>query len=185
MPIIVVTINSMATYGAQDWSIERYAQELFNHWGIGRESRNYGMLLLVSKDDRRARIELGGAWGSRHNAASYDIMDNLIIPAFKKGRFSAGILDGVRGLDAMARDLQLPKPKRSWWQLLVFVGLFALGIGVAISLIKSGRKGWGWGLLAVLGVILFFVLRMAMSQSGSGGAFGGGSSGGGGATGSW
>ena len=90
-----------------------------------------------------------------------------------------------RGLDALARDLQLPRPKRSWWQLLVFVGLIALGIGVAISLIKSGRKGWGWALLAALGVILFFVLRAAMSQSGGGGAFGGGSSGGGGATGSW
>ncbi len=76
--------------------------------------------------------------------------------------------------------------KRRWnvrdW---VFVGLFALGVGAAISLIKSGRKGWGWALLAALGVILFFVLRTAMSQSGSGGAFGGGSSGGGGASGSW
>jgi len=185
VPIIVVTITSMASHGAGDWSIERYAQELFNHWGIGRESRNYGMLLLISKDDRRARIELGGAWGSRHNATAYDIMDNLIIPAFKQGQFSRGILDGVRGMDAVARDLALPKPKRSWWQLLVFVGLFALGVGAAISLIKSGRKGWGWALLAALGVILFFVLRTAMSQSGSGGSFGGGSSGGGGASGSW
>jgi uncharacterized protein len=85
----------------------------------------------------------------------------------------------------MARDLQLPKPKGSWRKALVFIGLFALGVGVAISLIKSGRKGWGWALLAALGVILFFVLRTAMSQRGSGGSFGGGFSGGGGATGSW
>jgi uncharacterized protein len=185
VPIIVVTISSMASYGAGDWSIERYAQALFDHWGIGRENRNYGILLLISQGDRRARIELGGAWGGRHDAAAYDVMDDLIIPAFKKGRFSQGILDGVRGLDAMARDLQLPKPKRAWWQPLIFIGLFALGVGVAISLIKSGRKGWGWALLAALGVILFFVLRTAISQSGSGGSFGGGSSGGGGATGSW
>jgi len=185
VPIIVVTIPSLATYGAEGWSIERYATELFNHWGIGRQNRNYGILLLISQGDRRARIELGGAWGSSHNATAYDIMDKLIIPAFKKGQYSRGIVDGVRGLDAMARDLQLPKPKGSWWRLLVFVGLFVLGVGVAISLIKSGRKGWGWALLAALGVILFFVIRAAMSASGSGGAFGGGSSGGGGATGSW
>jgi uncharacterized protein len=185
VPIIVVTITSMASYGASGWSIERYARELFDHWGIGRENRNYGILLLISQGDRRARIELGAAWGTRHDMSAYDVMDNLIIPAFKKGQFSQGILDGVRGLDAMARDLQLPKPKRSWWQLLVFVGLFALGVGVAISLIKSGRKGWGWALLAALGVILFFVLRAAMASRGSGGSFGGGFSGGGGATGSW
>jgi uncharacterized protein len=185
VPLIVVTIRSLASYGAGDWEIERYARELFDHWGIGSERRNYGMLLLVSQGDRRARIELGVAWGTRHNVTAYEIMDRLIVPAFKRNDFSTGILDGVRGLDAMARDLALPKPKSSWWQLLIFIGLFALGIGVAISLIRSGRKGWGWALLAALGVLLFFFLRAAVSRSGSGGSFGGGSSGGGGATGSW
>jgi uncharacterized protein len=185
VPLIVVTIRSLSSYGAGDWGIERYARELFDHWGIGSERRNYGMLLLVSQGDRRARIELGAAWGTRHNVTAYEIMDRLIVPAFKRGDFSTGILDGVRGLDAMARDLALPKPKGSWWQLLLFIGLFALGIGVAISLIRSGRKGWGWALLAALGVLLFFFLRAAVSRSGSGGSFGGGFSGGGGATGSW
>jgi uncharacterized protein len=185
VPLVVVTIRSLASYGAEDWGIERYARELFDHWGIGSERRNYGMLLLVSAGDRRARIELGVAWGTRHNVAAYEVMDRLIIPSFKRGDFSTGILDGVRGLDAMARDLALPRPKTAWWQPVLFFGLIALGIGVAISLIKSGRRGWGWALLAALGVVLFFALRSAMSRSGSGGSFGGGFSGGGGATGSW
>ena len=112
-------------------------------------------------------------------------MDTLIIPEFKRGSYSPGILAGVRGLDSMARGLALPKEKVPWWIPVAFFGGIVLVVAVIISLFKSGRKGWGWALLAVLGVVLFFVLRAAASSRGSGGAFGGGSSGGGGATGSW
>ena len=53
VPIIVVTIQSLAAHDAASYTIERYAYELFNEWGIGFERRNYGMLLLVSSGDRR------------------------------------------------------------------------------------------------------------------------------------
>ena len=57
-PIIVVTIPSLAAYGAGGWPIERYAMNLMSEWGVGWEEWNYGMLLLVSPGDRKARIEL-------------------------------------------------------------------------------------------------------------------------------
>jgi uncharacterized protein len=64
-PIIVVTIESMANHGGADMRIETFATLLFNQWQIGHESIgeeywNTGILLLVSKGDRKARIELGG-----------------------------------------------------------------------------------------------------------------------------
>jgi uncharacterized protein len=183
--LIVVTISAMSTYGAGDYTIEKYAYELFNHWGIGSKNRNYGMLLLVSKGDRRARIELGSAWGHSYNYQAEQVMNDLIIPLFKRGEFSLGIAEGVRGMDAMARGLELPKPKKPWWILPLYLGIFALIVGVIISLFKSGRSGWGWALIALLGVLLFFILRQAVRRGGSGGAFGGGFSGGGGASGSW
>jgi uncharacterized protein len=62
VPIIVVTIPSLAKYGAAGWDIMVYAQNLFNNWGIGYPEWNYGMLLLVSVGDRKARIELGRGW---------------------------------------------------------------------------------------------------------------------------
>lgn len=185
VPIIVVTIQSLAAHDAASYTVERYAYELFNEWGIGFERRNYGMLLLVSSGDRRARIELGGGWGHSHNWQAQEVMNTLVVPEFRAGNFAGGILAGVRGMDAMARGLQLPKRKQPWWVMPLFFGLILLAVGTVISLFKSGRKGWGWALLIALGAMLFFMLRAAASGGGSGGAFGGGSSGGGGASGSW
>lgn len=70
VPLWVVTINSLADYGAAGWPIERYAMNLFAEWGIGRASRNSGILLLVSKGDRKVRVELGAAWSRERDAAA-------------------------------------------------------------------------------------------------------------------
>ncbi len=184
IPIIVVTVSSLLHYGAADGTIESYAKNLFDHYGIGRKSRNYGMLLLVSKGDRKARIELGAGFGHDHDTDAEQVMNKLILPQFRKGMYSNGILDGVRGMDAMARGLSLPRSTLSPLQIIVPILLVGLIIFVAVSLIRSGRKGWGWALLAFLAIAIFFLLRNA-GKAGSGAAFGGGSSGGGGATGSW
>lgn len=185
IPLYVVTIASLAAYDAVTLSIEAYATELFDHWGIGWQERNYGLLLLISVGDRKARIELGADWGRDYDHQARQVMGELIVPAFKRGDFATGIADGVRGLDAMARGLALPKPKAPWWFFPAVVGGLVLMVVMIINLFRSGRRGWAWALLAVLGVILFFIIRTMLSSSGSGGGFGGGSSGGGGATGSW
>lgn len=185
IPLYVVTINSLAGHEAVTLTIDQYASELFDHWGIGWQDRNYGILLLISKGDRKARIELGADWGGEFDYQAQQIMDELIVPAFKRGDFSGGITDGVRGLNAMARGLELPKPKTPWWFWPALIGGFILVVFMIINLFKSGRTGWAWALIAALGVILFFIIRAMLSGSGSSGGFGGGSSGGGGATGSW
>jgi uncharacterized protein len=185
IPLYVVTIDSLAAQEASGIGIEGYAQQLFDHWGIGYEERNYGMLLLVSVGDRKARIELGKGWAHDYDNQARDVMQSLIIPAFKRGDFSTGISDGVRGMNAMARGLQLPKPTAPWW---FWPAIVIGGIGLVmliVNLFKTGRSGWAWALIAAIGLLLFFVLRSAASGGGSGGGFGGGSSGGGGATGSW
>ncbi|MDC0358603.1 TPM domain-containing protein [Oligoflexia bacterium] len=183
--LIIVTITSLKSHYASQMTIESYAQALFDEWGIGDDERNYGMLLLISKEDRKARIELGADWGHKYDRDAKRVMDTLIIPKFKAGNFSMGILEGVRGMNAMARGLKLPKPTSPWWILPLTIGLIVLIICVIVSLFKNGKAGWGWALIAALAVIIFFILRAAASSSGSGGAFGGGSSGGGGASGSW
>lgn len=113
-PLIVVTIESMAKHGGQGMQIETFATRLFNQWGIGHakldgQAHNTGILLLISKQDRKARIELGAGWGREKDARCREIMDDLIVPAFKQGKFSAGIVAGVEALDKMARELELPK----------------------------------------------------------------------------
>lgn len=181
--IFVVTIPSLADYDANGYSIEKYARNLFDEWGIGLDEKNYGMLLLISKGNKKARIELGADWDSSYDRDAKQVMDSLIIPAFKRGNFALGITQGVQGMNAMARRLELPKAKAPWWSIpgLIVSGLFL--IGLIYNLFRTGRTGWAWALIVFLGIIIFTILRS--SRGGSSGGFGGGFSGGGGATGSW
>jgi uncharacterized protein len=182
LALYVVTLSSLAGYDAAAETIETYATALFDAWGIGTPDRNAGMLLVVSVADRKARIELGGAWGRSHDAEASEVMRTLIVPAFKRGDFPGGLQDGVRGMEAMARGLALPRARPPAWLwpvvLAVAVGLAAL----VVSLFRSGKRGWGWAVLAGVGAVFLYA---ALRRGGGGGPRGGGSSGGGGATGSW
>ncbi|HZE95411.1 MAG TPA: TPM domain-containing protein [Planctomycetota bacterium] len=103
-PIIVVTIPSLEAYGAGGWPIERYALNLMSEWGVGWEDWDYGMLFLVSKGNRKARIELGASWARRKDDDAKRILGQHVIPLFKNGDYSKGILEGVRGLRGIALD---------------------------------------------------------------------------------
>lgn len=198
-PIIVVAISSMAEHGGAGMRIETFATLLFNQWGIGvaelnGQTWNTGILLLVSKDDRKARIELGGYWRRDQDALAQQIMNEQIVPHFKQGDFSGGILAGVESLDKMARGLELPKaaaPPTPWWMYALMLGAAALAVFTVVSLIRRGSGGWAWLLWGVVFAAVGYMLyQMATSRGGggggySGGSFGGGSSGGGGASGSW
>lgn len=195
-PIIVITIDSMAKHGGAGMRIETFATLLFDQWGIGHatlgnQEWNTGILLLVSRDDRKARIELGGGWGRREDAVCRQIMDEHIIFHFKQGQFSEGIVAGVEALDKMARKLELPTRPRPWWHYALVVGFVALAIFTIVSLVRNGSSGWAWVfwgvVFSILGAVLYEMLTSKGNGGGgfSGGSFGGGSSGGGGATGSW
>ncbi|QEG17690.1 TPM domain-containing protein [Gimesia maris] len=195
-PIIVVTIDSMAEYGGADMRIETFATILFNQWQIGHaklgdQDWNTGILLLVSKNDRKARIELGAGWGRREDEQCRQIMDEYIIPHFKQGQFDQGILVGVEALDKMARKLELPTKPVSPWTYVIMAVAAGLVIFTVVSLIRRGSSGWAWlfwgVVFAVIGTILYQMLNNRGGGGGGfgGGSFGGGFSGGGGATGSW
>lgn len=197
-PIIVVTIESMANYGGAGMRIETFAHLLFDQWAIGQAKLdgqlwNTGILLVVSRDDRKARIELGAGWKHEQDALAQQIMDEQIVPRFRQGDFSGGIVAGVEALDKMARGLELPKAPTPWWQPLLIAGAVAIMIFTVVSLIRRGASGWAWllwgAVFSIIGYLLYSFLRSSMSSGGgggfSGGSFGGGYSGGGGATGSW
>ena len=195
-PIIVVTIESMAQHGGAGLRIETFARLLFDQWGIGpvklgETQWNYGILLLVSQQDRKARVELGAGWKREKDAVAQKIMDEMIIPRFKSGDFSGGIVAGVESLDKMARDLQLPTRPRPTSHYIIAAIFFGLMVFTIVSLIRRGASGWAWLMwAAVFGIVGAILYHMATSRSSggggfSGGSFGGGFSGGGGASGSW
>ncbi len=203
VPIIVVTINSMAEHGASGTRIETFATVLFDQWGIGHEqingqSWNRGILLLVSRNDRKARIELGADWAHDFDAVCQRVMNGHLIPRFKRGEYSGGIMAGVEGLDKMARGIKVPSGMLNfgngrpleWWHFALFFGGIGLAIFTIVSMIRKGASGWAWlfwgAVFAVLGFLLYQMMTNRSRGGGfGGGSFGGGFSGGGGATGSW
>jgi uncharacterized protein len=206
IPIIVVTIDSMAKYNASGMQIETYARMLFDNWGIGHKQIevrgrgvgrkrtmdwNKGILLLISVGDQKARIELGDDFGRTKDAQCSQIMQTHIIPFFKRNDYSGGIMAGVRALIQMARDETIEAPPRPMWHYLVIAGAICLAIFTFTSLARRGSSGWAWlfwgVVFSIVGALLYHMLTSRGGRSGgfSGGSFGGGFSGGGGATGSW
>lgn len=190
--IIVVTIRSLQDYpGSSNSSIEEFAKGLFNTWGIGNKPKNDGILLLVSVGDRKARIELGAGYPASRDTDANRIMQNTIVPEFRKGNYAAGIEKGVKAIIVEFTDYRVGVN----WRLVMYPVLILIAVIVAISLFRSGRKGWGW---VVVGLILLLILGLLRTlkevnrfgkssgwSAGGLGGFGGGFSSGGGATGSW
>lgn len=179
IPIVVVTINSLASMNAYQ-DIESYAFRLFNHWKLGRKDRNYGIILVLSLKDKKARIEFGLDYNHRYDSEAQNIMQNYLVPEFRKGEYSSGLVIGVQVLNNLVRDLPLPKIEQPWWVVPLMIVVGILVISIAVSLFKSGRSGWGWAFIIFLGASLWWALKESSSS-----AFSDGSGGGGGATGSW
>ncbi|QGY00135.1 TPM domain-containing protein [Roseovarius faecimaris] len=97
----VVTINLMFDYG-HTGAIEPFATGLFNYWGVGNARRNDGVMMLISRFDRKMRIEVGSGYDISLNAPMKRIIDNDITPHFKADNYPKGIR---RGVDAVIYEL--------------------------------------------------------------------------------
>ena len=94
--ITLVTIGSMSDYANTKQSIESFALELFNQWGVGDAEKNNGVLVLVSRFDREMRIATGSGYDSTNkNSVAKSIIDNYFIPNFKQDNYQKGILAGM------------------------------------------------------------------------------------------
>lgn len=90
----VLTISELSDYGWQG-SLESFATRLFNTWGIGNADRNDGVLVLVSRYDRRMRIEIGAGYAPSWDARMQRVIDDAFLPAFREDRYQEGILAGA------------------------------------------------------------------------------------------
>ncbi|MGB7755618.1 MAG: TPM domain-containing protein [Salinisphaera sp.] len=92
--VVVVTLPDL---GGD--SIETYGYQLGRAWGIGQKKKNNGALLIIAKKERAIRIEVGyGLEGQLTDARSSVIIHQVIEPAFKKGDFDAGVLQGTAAI---------------------------------------------------------------------------------------
>jgi len=177
-------------------SLEDYSIRLAEKWKIGQQGRNNGVILLVVKNDRKLRIEVGyGLEGALPDALSGTIIRNEIAPRFKAEQFYQGIDAGVNALIAATKGEYKagPKKKRSQmeaWIPFLIVGAFVFFFILAASQTRrrhyhsGSSRGWTSG-GGFFGGGPFLGGSGGWSSGGDSFSGGGGSFGGGGASGTW
>ena len=95
----------------QPESIEQYAVRAFEQWKPGRKGVDDGVLLVIAKNDRKLRIEVGyGFEGALNDATAKRIISDDIVPHLKRGDFAAGVEVGVARIIAVVGGEALPLP---------------------------------------------------------------------------
>ena len=91
--------------------IAQYAVRAFEQWKLGRKGVDDGVLLVVAKDDRRVRIEVGyGLEGAIPDATSIRVIQEYLVPKFRAGDFTGGITDATAALVKLIDGEPLPAP---------------------------------------------------------------------------
>jgi uncharacterized protein len=102
----------------QPEAIEQYGIRVVEAWKLGRKGVDDGALLLVAKDDRELRIEVGyGLEGALSDLVSNRIVEDIIVPRFRQGDFYGGIQAGVEAMIKVVDGEPLPEPAprgRTW-----------------------------------------------------------------------
>lgn len=106
--LVVVTLPSL-----QGYEIEDFGYQLGRKWGIGQKGKNNGVLLIVAPNERKVRIETGrGLEPLVTDLMSKIIIENAIIPEFRRGDYSAGVRAGVRDIkDVLLGDEEAVKER--------------------------------------------------------------------------
>ncbi|HET9933546.1 MAG TPA: TPM domain-containing protein, partial [Polyangiaceae bacterium] len=190
-------------------ALESFSIRVVEAWKLGKKGKDDGLLLLVVKNDRKVRIDVGyGLEGTLTDALTSRVVRNVIGPAFRQGNYAAGIDRAFAALMAAADEghaAEKPAPAASGplsWIAAVVGALFTFApiLFIVVLIIVVGRlggggrsrtRGWGgpWGGGGFGGGGFggggfggggFGGGRGGGGFSGSGGGFGGG-----GASGSW
>ena len=153
----------------QPEAIEQYSLRVVEKWKLGRKKVDDGILLLVAKEDRRLRIEVGyGLEGAVNDVTARRIIAEKITPFFKQGQFYEGIEAGVDQLIKVIDGEQLPPPPQNKQQtnnpqndsdiegvlLLAFMGSLFIG-----NILKSilGKSLGGITTAGIVGFLAFMI----------------------------
>lgn len=181
--IAVVIIPTTGNY-----TVDEVALEIGRRWGVGNKDINNGIVLLIAKDDRKLKIEVGyGLEGAIPDITAKSIIDNYIVPNFKNDNYYRGIDEGTDAIiraatgeykapaDYGSKKKKVPSVLAIIIIIIVLIIIFSGSSGGGTYVSRGGFGGWSGGGWSGGGG----------SGGGGFGGFGGGSFGGGGASGSW
>lgn len=195
--IVLLTVPSL-----EGDSLENFSMRVVESWKIGQAKLDNGALLLISKNDRKLRIEVGyGLEGTLTDLTSGRIIRDVIRPRFKEGNFDQGVMDGLSAMMAAVKGEFTASPSSNkqrqsnvdpgaffimaiivfsiLGRLLTRVPLVSAGIGAllapAFGAFMLGISGLGLLVLAFLGFILGLIMAGKAARGGGfiGGGFGG------------
>ncbi|MPV70472.1 TPM domain-containing protein [Burkholderia sp. BE17] len=180
-------------------AIEPFGMRVAEQWKLGRKKVDDGAILVVAKNDRALRIEVGyGLEGALNDLTSKRIISETIVPRFESQDFYGGIVAGVDQIIRVVDGEPLPEPRkrastgavdvRQYVPILLFLALVvgrvlraalgkvagALVTGGAVAVIAWFVAG-ALSLALAAGVIAVFVtlLGVGMGRHGLGGYHGG------------
>ena len=166
----------------QPEEIEQYAIRVVEQWKIGREKVDDGVLILIAKNDRKMRIEVGyGLEGAIPDLYAKRIISEVIGPKFKQGDFYGGLDSALDKLTGLIEGEALPAPSAQAANgksgdfplgILLFIGLFGAAILPSIfgrffgSTANAGLVGGAAGLLGaslpIVGIFGLVAFAFAM-----------------------
>jgi uncharacterized protein len=147
--VAVLTLDSLEGAPVEDFSLK-----VSRTWGLGRKGQNDGILFLISKNDRKLRLEVGlGLEGDVPDALAGRIIQDVVVPRFRAGDFEGGIAAGVDAIVAAAEGSYSPPPRPpdSLTSMAdatvgekIFISLFVFGILALFEFVGLSAPGAGW-----------------------------------------
>jgi uncharacterized protein len=148
-------------------AIEQFSLRVAEAWKIGRKKIDDGALLVIAKNDRRLRIEVGyGLEGALTDVTTKRIIDEDITPKFKAGDFAGGVSAGVNRMVRIAEGEKLPEPAPPHWEtseLLNYLNpgnpFVIVGLIIVAGVLRSflGRFIGALATGGIVGVVAWFV----------------------------
>lgn len=148
-------------------TIENYAVKVFEKWKIGNEKLDTGVLFIVAINDRQMRIEVGyGAEPVLTDVLSSQILNNIVAPLFKEGKYQEGIISGVRNIEKVLSGEPASVSQKNYnsntdYNFIFFLVFVVLQIIVSIM---ARTKSWWFGGVAggVISIILISIFASAI-----------------------
>jgi uncharacterized protein len=131
----------------QPEEIEQYSIRVADAWKPGRKGVDDGAILIIAKQDRRMRVEVGrGLEGALTDLVSRRVIDETVRPAFRAGEFGAGIDAGVDRMIGVIDGEPLPPPDPRWSgggedEGTDWIAVAVLAVGLLLALAISAAKG--------------------------------------------
>lgn len=151
--------------------LEGYSLKVARAWGIGEKDKSNGVLLLIVKEDREIRFEVGrGLEGELTDAHTSRIIRNVIAPKFRERNYYEGISEGVNSIQlAVANKPDAAAQKEAAepidWSAVVATGVFII-IGVLTwlgAILGRSKSWWAGGVIgAVMGIVLVIIFGFAI-----------------------